>query len=188
MLTVPLAVAGALFALWASGGTLNIYSQIGIVILIGLAAKNGILIVEFTNQLRDRSLPFEDALREAARTRFRPILMTGLSTAIGALPLVLAGGAGSASRATIGIVIFAGVLFATLLTLFVVPVFYSLLARRTGSPDAAGRSPARLVIAPKAPGAWRSPLSATVLPCSSRASISKIRSSQRSGCSCRSRW
>jgi multidrug efflux pump len=143
MLTVPLAVAGALFALWASGGTLNIYSQIGIVILIGLAAKNGILIVEFTNQLRDRSLPFEDALREAARTRFRPILMTGLSTAIGALPLVLAGGAGSASRATIGIVIFAGVLFATLLTLFVVPVFYSLLARRTGSPDAVSRELAR---------------------------------------------
>ncbi len=144
LLTVPLAVAGALFGLWLSGGTLNIYSQIGVVILIGLAAKNGILIVEFANQLRDQGRDFDEAIREASRIRFRPILMTGLSTAIGALPLVLASGAGSASRVTIGTVIFAGVLVATLLTLFVVPVFYGLLARRTRSPEALTRELERL--------------------------------------------
>jgi multidrug efflux pump len=139
MLTVPLAVAGALYGLWVGGGTLNIYSEIGIVILIGLAAKNGILIVEFANQLRDRGVEFDEALRGAAHTRLRPILMTSLSTVVGAVPLMLATGAGSASRAAIGTVIVAGVLFATLLTLFVVPVFYALLARRTRSPGAVAR-------------------------------------------------
>jgi multidrug efflux pump len=131
MLSVPLAVTGAFLGLWLSNGTLNIYSQIGITMLIGLSAKNGILIVEFANQLRDAGQSFEEALVEASHTRLRPILMTGLSTSIGALPLILTGGAGSAGRTTIGIVIFSGVLFATLFTLFVVPVAYSLFARRS---------------------------------------------------------
>ncbi|NWG45844.1 MAG: efflux RND transporter permease subunit [Alphaproteobacteria bacterium] len=139
MLTVPIAVAGGLGGLYFAGNTLNAYSQIGIVILIGLAAKNGILIVEFANQLRAGGLSIRDALFEAAATRLRPILMTGLSTAIGALPLVLAGGAGSEGRETIGLVIFWGVLVATAFTLYVVPVFYSLLARFTRPPGHADR-------------------------------------------------
>jgi multidrug efflux pump len=139
ILTVPLAVAGAMFGLWATGATLNIYSQIGIVMLVGLAAKNGILIVEFANQLRDEGKAVRDALVEACVTRFRPIVMTSLSTSIGAVPLMLWQGAGSQSRFAIGIVIFAGVVFSTLLTLFVVPAFYSLLARFTRSPNAIAR-------------------------------------------------
>lgn len=136
ILTVPLAVAGALFGLWASGATLNIYSQIGIVMLIGLAAKNGILIVEFANQLRDTGQSAKDALVEACVTRFRPILMTSIATAMGTLPLMIWQGAGSQSRFAIGIVIFAGVIVSTALTLFVVPAFYNLLARFTTPPGA----------------------------------------------------
>lgn len=136
MVTVPLAAVAALFALWVAGMTLNIYSNIGIIMLIGLAAKNGILIVEFVNQLRDKGVAFQDAIIEASSERLRPILMTALSTAMGAIPLVLASGAGSEARATIGAVVFAGVLFSAMLTLFVVPVFYDLLARRTSSPGA----------------------------------------------------
>jgi multidrug efflux pump len=136
ILTVPLAIAGALIGLVLVNGTLNIYSQIGIVILIGLATKNGILIVEFANQLRDQGYLFKEALLEASATRLRPILMTGISTAMGALPLILTTGAGSASRMAIGIVVFSGVLFATLLTLYVVPTFYFVLGRYTRSPEA----------------------------------------------------
>lgn len=139
MLTVPIGVAGALLGLLLSGNSLNIYSQIGIVILIGLSAKNGILIIEFANQLRDEGHELYEALMKAAETRLRPIIMTGLSTAVGATPLVLASGAGSASRQTIGIVIFFGVAFATFFTLFVVPVFYNLLAPYTRSPMAVAR-------------------------------------------------
>ncbi len=139
LLSVPLAVAGGLFGLYMTGSTLNIYSEIGVIILIGLAAKNGILIVEFTNQLRDAGKPFKEALVEAAAIRLRPIIMTSVATAFGALPLVLATGAGEASRFTIGIVIFTGVLFATLLTVFVVPVVYALIARGTTSPEAVAR-------------------------------------------------
>ncbi len=140
MLTVPLAVTGALFGLWImEGGSLNIYSQIGITILIGLAAKNGILIVEFANQLRDAGRQLEQAVVEAAQTRLRPILMTGISTAIGALPLMLANGAGAGGRRAIGVVVFSGVLFATSFTLFVVPVAYAVLARRTQLPGAVAR-------------------------------------------------
>ncbi len=102
--------------------------------LVGLAAKNGILIVEFANQLRDQGKEFRDALLEAADVRLRPIVMTGLTTAAGAIPLILSGGAGAETRTVIGIVILAGVLAATVFTLFVVPVAYDLLARRTGSP------------------------------------------------------
>ncbi|HRK71778.1 MAG TPA: efflux RND transporter permease subunit, partial [Micropepsaceae bacterium] len=136
LLTVPLAVAGALAGLWLIGSSLNIYSQIGIVILIGLASKNGILIVEFANQLRDEGKEFMEAIVEASAIRFRPIVMTSLSTAFGALPLVVATGAGAASRETIGIVIFAGVIGATVLTLFIVPAAYAVIARRTKSPGA----------------------------------------------------
>lgn len=134
MTTVPLAIAGGLFGLYMVDSSINVYSTIGLVILIGLSAKNGILIVEFANQLRDEGLEFHAALVKACETRLRPILMTGASTSIGALPLVLATGAGAGSRLTIGIVIFSGVLFATVLTIFVVPVFYQLLAKHTKSP------------------------------------------------------
>ncbi|MGF1606598.1 MAG: efflux RND transporter permease subunit [Rhodothalassiaceae bacterium] len=134
MLTVPLAIAGGLLGLYLAGSTLNIYSQVALVILIGIAAKNGILIVEFANQLRDEGKAIRDALVEASLLRLRPIIMTSLSTAIGAVPLILASGAGSASRETIGVTIFWGVSVATFFTLFVVPVFYDLLAPYTKSP------------------------------------------------------
>ncbi|WP_417488188.1 efflux RND transporter permease subunit [Maricaulis sp.] len=135
MLTVPLAVAGGLFGLELVGSSLNIYSQIGLVILIGLAAKNGILIVEFANQLRETGRDLRTATLDAAETRFRPILMTGISTAIGAFPLVIGTGPGAESRITIGVVIFAGVTVATLFTLFVVPVAYGVLGRFTKTPN-----------------------------------------------------
>ncbi|MCI2263274.1 efflux RND transporter permease subunit [Xanthomonas indica] len=136
MLTVPLGVLGALIGLAISGGTLNLFSQIGIVMLVGLAAKNGILIVEFANQLRDAGRSVRAAIVEASAVRLRPILMTSLATVVGAIPLVVAGGPGSASRATIGIVVIFGVSVSTLLSLFVVPAFYALLAPYTRSPDA----------------------------------------------------
>ncbi|PZO09420.1 MAG: multidrug transporter AcrB [Lysobacteraceae bacterium] len=135
MLTVPLAVLGALIGLWLFGSSLNLFSQIGIVMLVGLAAKNGILIVEFANQLRDEGAAVRDAIVEAASVRMRPILMTSIATIMGAVPLVVAGGPGSASRGTIGIVIISGVAFSTVLSLFVVPAFYALLAPYTRSPD-----------------------------------------------------
>jgi multidrug efflux pump len=135
MLTVPLAVTGGLFGLEVIGSSLNIYSQIGLVILIGLAAKNGILIVEFANQLREEGRDVMTATLDAAEIRFRPILMTGLSTAIGAAPLMLASGPGAESRITIGVVIFTGVTVATLFTLFVIPVAYSVLGRFTKTPN-----------------------------------------------------
>jgi multidrug efflux pump len=106
---------------------------------VGLAAKNGILIVEFANQLRDEGLEFMDALKTAALTRLRPILMTSVAAAAGAVPLILATGAGAESRFPIGVVIFAGVIFSTMFTLFVVPSFYAMLAKHTKSPQATGR-------------------------------------------------
>jgi multidrug efflux pump len=136
MLTVPLALVGAYIGLFLNGMSLNIYSQIGLVMLIGLAAKNGILIVEFANQLRDAGKAFTDALITAATQRLRPIVMTGFTTIFTALPLVLASGPGAESRAVIGMVIFAGVLFSTVLTLFVVPTIYYYMARNTTSPEA----------------------------------------------------
>lgn len=134
MLTVPLAILGGMLGLYLSGSSFNLYSQIGLLMLIGLAAKNGILIVEFANQLRDRGVEFTQALLEASSSRLRPILMTSLTAVAGAIPLVISSGAGSETRFVIGIVVISGVLVATLLTLFLVPVAYSLLARRTGSP------------------------------------------------------
>lgn len=139
MLTVPLALAGGLFGLWVTGGSLNIYSQIGLIILVGLATKNGILIVEFANQMRDKGYRFNRALLMAARVRYRPIVMTGLTTVAGSIPLVIASGAGAETRIVIGVVILFGVIAATLFTLFVIPVAYSLLARGTGSPGEVAR-------------------------------------------------
>ncbi|MFN3581714.1 MAG: efflux RND transporter permease subunit, partial [Pseudomonas sp.] len=136
MLGVPIAIGGALLGLWLTGNSLNLYSQIGLVMLIGLAAKNGILIVEFANQLRDAGRPFDEALIEASTLRLRPILMTGVTTVAGAIPLVLAFGAGAETRSVIGIVVVSGVSVSMILTLFVIPLLYSLLARGTGSPDA----------------------------------------------------
>jgi len=139
MFTVPLAVGGALFGMWLTGATLNIYSQIGLIMLIGLAAKNGILIVEFANQLRDEGKAFDAALEEAAVTRLRPIIMTGITTAAGSIPLILSFGAGAETRFVIGVVVLSGVLAATFMTLYLVPVAYSLFARKTGSPGDVAR-------------------------------------------------
>ena len=134
ILTVPLAMAGGAFGLYVWGGTLNIYSQIGLLTLVGLAAKNGILIVEFANHMRDEGMSFNRALMRASQLRLRPIMMTSLTAAAGAVPLMLTSGAGAETREMIGVVIFFGVLSAMIFTIFVVPVAYSLLARRTGSP------------------------------------------------------
>ncbi|WP_158044344.1 efflux RND transporter permease subunit [Skermanella pratensis] len=131
MLTVPLGLAGALGALAVGGLSLNIYSQVGMVLLIGLMAKNGILIVEFANQLRAGGMDVRQAITEGSALRFRPILMTVLSTVLGAVPLLLATGAGAESRVAIGAVIIGGLTVASLLTLFVTPVLYDLLARFT---------------------------------------------------------
>ena len=136
MITVPLAVAGGLLGLEVAGKTLNIYSQIGIIMLVGIAAKNGVLIVEFINQLRDQGLAFKDAVVEGAGVRFRPVIMTAFAATMGAVPLILAEGPGAESRSALGVVIFAGLTVATVLTLFMVPALYYLVARRTGSPNA----------------------------------------------------
>jgi multidrug efflux pump len=131
MLSVPLSMTGALLALWLSGGTLNIYSQVGLVTLVGLITKHGILIVEFSNQLRAKGEPMLEAVIDATTLRLRPILMTTGAMVLGALPLALAHGAGAESRTQIGWVIVGGMSFGTLLTLFVVPTAYTLLAGRT---------------------------------------------------------
>jgi multidrug efflux pump len=145
MLMVPLASAGALLGLWLTGQTLNIFSQIGLVMLIGLAAKNGILIVEFANQLRDQGMAFRDAVFAAARQRLRPILMTSLTTVFGAVPLLLASGAGAEVRYVLGVVIFSGVLLSTLITLYVLPVLYLKLARNSSTPGKVTARIGRLV-------------------------------------------
>lgn len=136
LLTVPLALVGALLGLELMGMSVNIYSQIGIVMLIGLAAKNGILIVEFANQLRDKGIAFEEALISASQQRLRPIVMTTFTTVTSAIPLVFAVGPGAESRMVIGVVIFAGVSLASIFTLFIVPGAYYWLCRNTGSPKA----------------------------------------------------
>jgi len=130
MLTVPLALAGALAALWIFGQTLNIFSQIGMIMLIGLVTKNGILIVEFANQRREAGLDVEEAIREAAVARFRPVLMTSISTVLGTLPIALALGAGAESRMPMGIAVIGGLLVGTFLTLLVIPTTYTYLAAK----------------------------------------------------------
>jgi multidrug efflux pump len=144
MLTVPLAVTGGLIGLWLIGSSINVYSQIGAIMLIGLAAKNGILIVEFANQLRDQGEELKAAIVSASAIRLRPVLMTSLCTAFGALPLILAGGAGAESRLALGTSVFAGVLVSVFLTLFLIPAVYTLLARNTKSPEYIARQVAEL--------------------------------------------
>lgn len=134
MLTVPLAVAGALGGIYLSGGSLNIYTQIGLIMLVGLASKNGILIVEFTNQLRDQGVEFKKSIIDASALRLRPIIMTSVTAIAGAVPLVISTGAGSETRVAIAVVIMYGVAASTIFTIFIVPVAYAILARKTGSP------------------------------------------------------
>lgn len=128
MLTVPFGLAAAIYAILLTGGSINYYSQIGLVLLVGIIAKNGILVVEFADQLRDQGLPVARAIREAARIRLRPVMMTMISTVIGGLPLVLAFGAGAEAREALGWIVVGGLGFATIFTLYLIPVFYSLLA------------------------------------------------------------
>jgi multidrug efflux pump len=131
MFTVPLALAGAILTTWYFGNTLNIFSQIGMIMLIGLVAKNGILIVEFANQRKAQGLQKMEAIKDAAVARFRPILMTSLSTVLGVTPIALALGAGAESRTSMGTAIIGGLLFATILTLYVIPAVYSYVSEKS---------------------------------------------------------
>ena len=135
MLTVPLAVAGALLSLWIFNQTLNIFSEIGMIMLIGLVTKNGILIVEFTNQKREHGLEKMQAVVEASAQRLRPILMTSLATSLGALPIALSLGAASTSRIPLGIVVVGGILFSLILTLFVIPAVYTYISGKHKNKD-----------------------------------------------------
>ncbi len=144
MFTIPMAIFGGLIGLKLLDSSINVFSQIGAIMLIGLAAKNGILIVEFANQLRDRGVDFIEAIVSASTTRFRPVLMTSLCTAGGAVPLILAFGAGAEARRTLGAVVFFGVTVSVVLTLFLIPSFYALMARNTKSPEHVTRMVAKL--------------------------------------------
>ncbi|MBC7451131.1 MAG: efflux RND transporter permease subunit, partial [Cytophagales bacterium] len=130
MITVPLALAGALVSLWYFNQTMNIFSQIGIIMLIGLVTKNGILIVEFANQLREDGVEFKEAVLQASVARLRPILMTSIATALGAMPIALALGSGAKSRMPMGIVVVGGIVFSLILTLFVIPAMYSYISSK----------------------------------------------------------
>ncbi len=143
--TVPLAITGALLGLWLFASSINVYSQIGAIMLIGIACKNGILIVEFANQLRDRGIEHVEAVIEASAIRLRPVLMTSLCTAFGAVPLMIATGAGAESRHSIGAAVFFGTILSLALTLFVVPALYALIARNTHSPHYVGDLIDRLI-------------------------------------------
>lgn len=134
ILTVPLAFCGAYLSLWYFNQTFNIFSQIGMIMLVGLVTKNGILIVEFANQLKEKGKPKIEAIQEAATARLRPILMTSIATALGAMPIALALGAGSKSRMAMGIVIVGGILFSLILTLYVIPAVYSFFSREYKEP------------------------------------------------------
>ncbi len=144
MVTVPLALVGGLFGLLVMGMSFNLFSQIGMLILIGIATKNGILLVEFINQVRDEGVAFNEAIVRASVLRLRPVLMTAVSTIVGALPLVLMEGPGAASRNVLGVVVLFGVSVATLFTLFLVPAVYQVIARRTSSPETIARRMAAL--------------------------------------------
>lgn len=150
MLTVPFGLAAAIYAIFLTGGSLNYYSQIGLVLLIGIMAKNGILIVEFANKRRDEGMAIKDAVLDASMTRLRPVLMTAISTLFGGLPLILGAGAGAESRAALGWVVFGGLGFATVFTLFLTPVTFLALAR-FAKPRAteAGKLAAELAAAPR---------------------------------------
>jgi multidrug efflux pump len=134
IMTVPLAMVGGLVGLYLTNQSLNIYSQIGLLTLVGLAAKNGILIVEFVGQMRDRGTPLLRALLVSSKIRLRPILMTSLTAVAGAVPLMLSTGAGAETRSVIGVVIFFGVLSAMIFTIFIVPAAYNIIGRFGSSP------------------------------------------------------
>ena len=134
MLTVPMGIFGGLAGLMIMDQSLNIFSQIGMIMLIGMVTKNGILIVEFANQLRDKGVPFEQAIIDASERRLRPILMTAFTTLFGSVPLILSTGAGSEGRIAVGVVVFFGMAFATFVTLIVIPAMYRLMAANTKSP------------------------------------------------------
>jgi HAE1 family hydrophobic/amphiphilic exporter-1/multidrug efflux pump len=129
MMTVPLALLGALLSLWLTHGTLNIFSQIGMIMLIGLVTKNGILIVEFANQKQREGMDKLSAILEASVQRLRPILMTSLATALGALPIALSLGAASTSRVPLGVVVVGGIVFSLILTLLIVPTVYLFISK-----------------------------------------------------------
>jgi multidrug efflux pump subunit AcrB len=130
MMTVPLAIAGAFLSLWLFNQTLNIFSEIGMITLVGLVTKNGILIVEFANQRMEHGLSKYEAVVEAATARLRPILMTSLAVVLGSVPIALALGAGAKSRVSLGIVIIGGMLFSLMLTLYVIPMIYMMFAAK----------------------------------------------------------
>ena len=130
-MAVPFSITGGVLALWLFGNTINMYSNIGLVTLIGLVTKNSIMLVEFTNQLREQGMIISEAVIESARLRFRPILMTSVATICGSIPLVFASGAGAESRNSIGLVIVGGMLLGTLFTIFVIPVLYRTLKRES---------------------------------------------------------
>jgi multidrug efflux pump subunit AcrB len=130
MFTVPLAVAGAVLSLWLTDQTFNIFSQIGIIMLVGLVTKNGILIVEFANQLREKGRTIAQAAQEAATLRLRPILMTTLATVLGAMPIALALGSAGESRKSMGTVVMGGLMLSLILTLYVIPAMYIFLSRK----------------------------------------------------------
>jgi multidrug efflux pump len=150
MFTVPLAVAGALLSLWYFGQTINIFSQIGMIMLIGLVTKNGILIVEFANQRKQAGLSVMDAVQSAAAARFRPILMTSLSTILGITPIALGLGSGAESRVSMGIAVVGGMIFSGILTLYVIPAMYSYLSKERPSEDISIRGTRREVLQPEA--------------------------------------
>jgi multidrug efflux pump len=129
LLTVPMALTGALLSLWITGQSINVFSEIGIIMLIGLITKNGILIVEFANQRKEEGLPVREAVLAAAASRFRPILMTTLAMIFGTLPIALSLGTASGSRTSLGIAVVGGLIFAGVLTLYVIPAVYSYFSR-----------------------------------------------------------
>jgi multidrug efflux pump len=131
MLTVPLAISGAFLSLWLFNQTLNIFSEIGIITLVGLVTKNGILIVEFANQRMEHGIAKYEAAVEAATARLRPILMTSLAVVLGSVPIAFALGAGAKSRVSLGIVIMGGMLFSLVLTLYIIPLMYVIFASKT---------------------------------------------------------
>ena len=140
MLTVPLAIGGALLFMWIAGVTMNIYSQIGLIMLIGLVAKNGILIVEFANQRQNAGMDKTEAIQGASIQRLRPILMTSVSTFLGLLPLVFATGEGANARIAMGVAVVGGMLVSTLLTLFIVPAMYMYISTKRNKPELSPKS------------------------------------------------